>query len=91
MVVRGTTTGTFIGTALETAAIIKSYSLTNKSGGSNTVITGIILGSSVVEFCRHPLGANESVRETLTHIIVPKGYAIYISVGGTCDYFLSIE
>lgn len=91
MVVQGTISGTFVSNPFEASCIIKSYSITNKSGGSNIVRAGIVLGSTPIEICRVPSPTDDSVRETLTHIIIPKGYSLFVTTSGTADYYFSVE
>lgn len=91
MVVSGNISGSFSSISFETAATIRSYSLVNKAGATNTVSAGIILGSTLVEICREPLDSDKSVRETDCYIVIPKGYSLYVNGSGSTDYYFTIE
>ncbi len=91
-VFKGNTSTSAESTPYGVPAKIKSFSLTNMTGGAITVNVAIFYGSSIVQIS--PLNYSLSAGMMLEddkEILIPRNYQIYISVSGSCDYYFTIE
>jgi hypothetical protein len=88
----GSTSTSALSTAYNIPATIKSFSITNKSGGAVTVNVSVLYGSTniwVTELNKS-LAAGE-ILEDSKEIKLLAGRQIYVLVSGQCDYYFSIE
>jgi hypothetical protein len=96
MVISGNTASTTSSAVINIAANIISYSLCNKSGGSITASIGIVYGSTITYILyNEPLAAAGTATCNYIYLGEKIGIApnrsIFISVSGSCDYYLTIE
>ena len=91
MVIKGTTSGSISGTPLNIPCTLKSFYLTNNTGGSITVTLAIgdnLTGQSVKLFSKS-IAANETESSSV-EVKINSGSTVYISTSGSLDYYLTI-
>lgn len=90
-VFRGTVTGSISGMPYNIASTIKSWYLTNNTGGSITVNVSLVnnLTGEATKIFNRDIAANESVSDEV-EIIMPYGWTLYIATSGSLDYWFSI-
>jgi len=88
----GSTSTSATSTAYDNPTTIKSFSLTNKSGGAITVNASILYGSTNVWITplNLQLDAGEMYEDD-KEILLTIGEQIYILVSGSCDYYFTIN
>ena len=94
-VLSGNTATNVTGTAYNIPTTIVGFTLANKTGGGITVSIGILYGSTIYFLYTHPLAAAGAADSEYVYlgneILVPANYQIYISVSGSCDYYVTIK
>jgi hypothetical protein len=92
-VLSGNTTGSIAGEVYNIPATIRSFVLTNKTGGSITVTVAIIeqgTNNTVVSVAPTVIAANDTYTSDVP-ILMRAGFTIYISTSGSLDYYFTIE
>lgn len=91
-VLQGNTTGSIAGIPYNIPSEIKSFSLTNKSGGSITVTVSIASNNTGtrVDICSVSINTLETYINN-TPILMLSEYTIYLVTSGSVDYYFSIE
>lgn len=87
----GNTATTFTSSAYSIPASIVGFSLSNKTGGSITASIGLIQGSTFYILYNNSINTATSYVYSGNNISVPIGYAVFVSVSGSCDYLITIE
>lgn len=86
----GNTSGSIASIAYNIPSTIKSYSLTNKSGGSITANLVIIPNGGTPVYVWSGSIATGASQTSDVPIKLLAGYQILIVVSGSCDYYFSI-
>lgn len=91
-VLQGNTSGSIIGVPYNIPSEIKSFVLTNMTGGSITVSVSIIEfdTNNKVSIAPISIAANDTYTSNVP-IKMLAGYTIYIITSGSLDYYFSIE
>ena len=93
MVLQGTATGSIIGIPVNIPSTLKSYSLSNNTGGALTATVSIIeFGTNnKVIIDTVSIAANSSHIGSYTEVQILSGYTIYLAVSGSIDYYFTIK
>lgn len=93
-VISGNIASTYTSTAYNIPALIKSFSLANKTGGTITVTVGIVYGSTFDILYNNTLAASGSADcgyvYTGREILLPALNRLFIAVSGSCDFYFTI-
>jgi hypothetical protein len=86
----GNTSTSAASTAANIETTIKSFSLSNKSGGAITISVSVISGSTniLITPLNHSLAAGEMYEDDKDIRLLPYSQ-IYVLVSGSCDYYFS--
>lgn len=88
----GSTSTSATSTAYAIPSEIKSFSVTNISGGVVTLNVSIIYGSTNILISPYNYSlASDGIYEDSKGIKLLADHQIYILVDGSCDYYFSIE
>jgi hypothetical protein len=92
MVFNGSTSSNATSVALESSGDIVSYTIANKSGGAITASVGIFYGSSITYILyNEAIGAGETYVYLGGVVNIQSGYAVFVSVSGSADYYFTIK
>ena len=88
----GTIAGGVASTAYNNPVKIKSFNVSNKTGGAITVNVSVLEGSTnvLISPYNHPLAAN-AIYESEREILIPVGSVVYVLTSGSADYFFTFE
>lgn len=89
-VISGNTASTYTSVAYNIPAIIKSFSLANKTGGAITATIGVVYGSTFDILFNDALTAGQSYVYSGKDILLPALNRIFISVSGSTDFYITI-
>lgn len=91
-VLQGNTSGSIAGIPDDIPSTIKSFYVTNMTGGSVSVAMGVVSNETgvLVNLLNKDLSEGETYTSN-TPILMLAGYTIYISVSGSIDYYFSID
>lgn len=92
MVFSGNTATSAASVVFESPVTIKSFSITNKTGGAVTINVSVLYGSTNtwISPLDKSVAANDFYEDDKKIVIQP-GRQIYISVSGQVDYYFTIE
>jgi len=90
-VFKGTTSGSITSSALNQPSVIKSYTLTNKTGGALTVQVAIVEPTVSTTYIRTESVAANSTIYGSDEIVLKTGFYILVIAGGEFDYYFSIQ
>jgi len=90
VVFKGTTATTATSTASAIPGDIISFSLANKTGGAITARVGILYGSTFYILYDKSIATADSYIYTGEPIRLEANHQVYISVSGSCDYYMTI-
>lgn len=88
----GNTSTSALSTAYTNPLKIKSFSITNKTGGAVTINVSILYGSTNtwITAVNKSLAANEIYQDDDEKLLL-NGHQIYVLVSGSCDYYFTLE
>lgn len=90
-VFKGTTSGSITSSALNIPSTVKSYTLTNKTGGALSVTVAIVEPNVSTTYIRTESVAANSTVYGSDEIVLKSGFYILVIASGEFDYYFSIQ